>query len=80
MAVLRASTASFSTRQRKGEASWYVLASWPSGSSAVVPGFETEAAASSWILTQSADWIRSRQTGSHDQPARAGLTPAPGKR
>lgn len=76
MAPLRPSTASFTTRQRKGEPSWYVLVSWPSGSSAVVPGFDSDEAAKGWIATQSADWIRARQTGSHDAAAKPALKPA----
>lgn len=68
MATLKPSVATFAARQRKGAASWDVRVSWPNGSSAVVPGFASDTEASRWIETKSIEWLRARQTGSHDAP------------
>jgi hypothetical protein len=64
--VLHASTAHFEARQLKRGEGWYVLVTWPNGSSALIHDLASEAEAEEWIKNKSAAWLKARLTGSHD--------------
>ena len=45
---------------------WLVRASWSSGRTAEVPGFDSKDAADAWIRDESPAWLAARLTRSHD--------------
>ena len=64
--ALRVSQPRFEARKQKHGDGWYVLATWPTGSTAEVKGFASEPEAQEWIENKSVAWLKARQTGSHD--------------
>lgn len=64
--ALRVSKAHFQPRPNKRGDGWHILVTWNTGNSVQVPDFASEDEADDWIETKSADWLKARQTGSHD--------------